>query len=696
MANNEENNSPAILNQSDSLGAYLSTLFNSFSNSRKPLEDDWREFWYNYIGQYNPSTKTTSTEGDAGRSRVFFRLTPQKIRAAHAKITEALGFDIPFELIPLNNNPKINHNLKMISSAQRDVIRNQMREIKLRDKLDTEIIVLAIFGTAILKGVIKTKKIKEIVKENSRQVLGMNIKMWEIPFRNYPQYIRSYDVETIKDVVPVSIWDYFVDENAESASKSVGEFERKYYSVPEFQGRFVGDKDYNQDEVKKAVVRATIPLDDERARVTQGDNYMGTDAIKDTKIAVLEFWGSVAYGYLKEYLPVSEKNGNIDDNQMVECAVIAAGCESGANNMSALSILSVHLNPTGKRIFKVCPFIKKPGSPRGIGIAELIRDSQKIMNSLHRLILDNKVLSGNAMMFLDKDKIDMRATGDLRVAPGKSFYTKGSPKDAITPMIIPDVTGGIEATLTRLERWADEESGVPKYMQGESAGFLNKTATGMSMLLGQANSYLKPTIRNIDDYWIEPIVEDFCRHNEIDGSYPRAINYPMKTIALGVDSLMSKEIKFENLTKLLSVAKEVGFLPFILKDRAMRFMADILDGKDFVADEEQSKQIMEQEQNAALSQSQAKLSANIDMNLINSLSDTERAQIIAKLGIQPDPQAKAKLLIEKAQVMEIETAAKVQVNESKQFDKTRGSIIEKVTEKKLSNKSKGKEEIKNG
>lgn len=678
-------------NQGVGLDAHLTNLFNSFAKARLPLEADWTEFWYNYIGQYDPSMKMTSTEGDGGRSRVFFRLTPQKIRAAHSKITEALGIDIPFRLVPLNNNPDMEYDLNKIASEQSNIIKNQLREIKLRDKLDTEIIVLAIFGTAILKGIVKTKKIVEKVAENTKKVLGMNIEMWKIPFREYPRYIRSYETEYVNDIVPVSIWDYFVDENAESADKSIGEFERKYYSVKEFQERFLGDSEYNQDAVKDAIVRASIPIDDTRSRVTQGDNYVGQDEVKDTKVSVLEFWGAVPYDLIKNYLPEEDKD-NIDGSILTECAVIAAGCETGANNISSLSILSVRLNPTGKRAFKVCPFIKKPGSPRGIGIAELIRDSQKIMNSLHRLILDNKILSGNAMMFIDKEKLDTRATGDLRVAPGKSFYTKGNPRDVITPLVIPDVTGGLEVTLSRLERWADEESGVPKYMQGESASYLNKTATGMSMLMGQANSYLKPTIRNIDDYWIEPIIEAFSRNNEVDGKYPKNINYPMKTVALGTDSLMSREIKFENITKFLTMAKEIGVMSFVLKDRATRIIADILDAKDIVPNEEQAQQIMQQEQESAKMQSQAKLSANIDMNLINNLADTERAQMIAKLGIIPDPQAKAKLMIEKAQNLEIETAAKAQVNESKQFDKTRGNIIEKVTDSKLSNKEKGSKE----
>lgn len=662
----------------DNLEDYLSVLFTEFSEGREPYEDVWKECWWNYIGQYNPEHKLQTTEGSAGRSRIFFRLTPQKVRAAHAKIMESLGLEIPFKMIPLDDNAYTEYKLQDIANAQKDIIRNQFKRIGLRDKFDTEVLLMCIYGTSILKGPVLVNKTTETVEENVQHVMGVDVPMWKIPFKNYPRFKRVYKNFSYKEVYPVSIWDFYMDNNADSADKSIGCMERKYYSPYEFQQRFFNNEDFNQDAVIRAYNLASELDDEEELSVTRGDKFMGTNSVKDTKISVIEYWGQAPYSILKEHLKDNIEELTYKDTDIVECSVLMAGVESDGQHLKSTNILQAKLNPSGNRIFKVCPFIKNPGSPWGIGVAESIRDSQKVINSLARLVIDNKVLSGNGMFAVQKEQIDTRATKNFTLYPGKIFFTKGDVNQAVKPLVFPDITGGIEATLDRFERWADEESGIPKYTQGESSSFLNKTATGMSMIINQSNVFLKTTIRNIDEFLIKPLARDFNTLNEVDGSYPQAINFPLDVVPMGVDSLMAKEIKFESAMKLFQVAKETDMLPYIKKTSALQMVSDLLDVKDLVVGEVEAQQVSESLAQQAQLAAQAKLSANIDANLLAALSASERAQVVQKLGVIGDPNANNELLVKKAQELELETQSKIMVNDRKELGRAQGKAADDI------------------
>ena len=189
---------------------------------------------------------------------------------------------------------------------------------------------------------------------------------------------------------------------------------------------------------------------------------------------------------------------------------------------------------------------------------------------------------------------------------------------------------------------------------------------------------MKTTIRNIDQYWIKPIAQEFNNLNEIDGSYPTEINVPMDVVAMGVDSLMAKEIKFESAMKLFQVAKETDMLPYLRKQTALKVVSDLLDVKDLVVNEVEAQQIEQQLAQQAQTMSQAKLSANIDANILNALSATERAQLVAKMGIIGDPQAPAELLMKKAQELELDTQSKIMINDRKALGKAQGQAANDI------------------
>jgi hypothetical protein len=213
------------------------------------------------------------------------------------------------------------------------------------------------------------------------------------------------------------------------------------------------------------------------------------------------------------------------------------------------------------------------------------------------------------------------------------------------------------------------------------------------MIINQSNVFLKTTIRNIDEFWIKPLTRDFNALNEIDGSYPEAINIPMDVVPMGVDNLMAKEIKFENTMKLFDIANKVGWMPYLKKAEALNTVSDLLDVKGLVVNEVEAQQIDQQMQMQAAQQPQATLSANINSDLLGALSSNERVQLVQKLGVQGDMNANAELLMKKAQDLELETQAKIMVNDRKELGKAQGKMANDIIGSITKQESQPKEEV---
>jgi hypothetical protein len=101
---------------------------------------------------------------------------------------------------------------------------------------------------------------------------------------------------------------------------------------------------------------------------------------------------------------------------------------------------------------------------------------------------------------------------DFKLYPGKRFKMKKglTPDERKTALLwhdVVDVTQGWENVIAMSERFSDDDTGISKYTQGNDADHLNKTATGISMIMNAGSLPMKEVIQNIDEMWIERIVE---------------------------------------------------------------------------------------------------------------------------------------------------------------------------------------------
>lgn len=632
MEDQNENSTPPSEKGND-IALYVTDIFQEFKNARLPYEGKAEEWWNNFLSQYQSTKNWRNKEGEGDRSRIFIKLTQQKCYTAHAKTMDALGSDVPFEMEALENLDYGGMPRELLEKAaqfRKNYIADYFKYIKFFDTLDDGTLEATIMPAAILKGPIMVVERQPVMK---RRMIG-GIPAEEMDPNNAPYYLTTEPVEKyICETVP--FWDYYVDVNATKTRRSIAEIHYKRLLPQEFRD-LKDDPGYNAEQMKEAIrqidtLKTSIPDEDDKTMLQLGDKYMGTEAIKDNKIPVLEFHGLVRAKMLKDYGANIPEGIEDDEDVEANVAVVLAG-----KNI----VIKATYNYLGFRPFMVFGVKKIPNSVYFNSTAGLIDDSQAMINSGARLFVDNKALSGNGCVAVHDDKINWTKTKNSQIYPRKTFYLKGNAtvKEAIDSITFPDVTMGIKDMIQMFMQLADEESGIPKYSQGADAGsYLNKTATGMSMIMGAANVNLKPFLKNIDDGVIEPAVERYDALFSMLGKYPPEFNIPLKVVATGTISLMARELIVENMIKLLSITQNPQDAMIIRRREILKAMAEKLGLSKFVKSEEEIQQIEKMmAQRQAEQPLQAKGEVDVD-KLFPMLTPIEQAQVLQGVGLQPDP-----------------------------------------------------------
>jgi hypothetical protein len=373
-------------------------------------------------------------------------------------------------------------------------------------------------------------------------------------------------------------------------------------------------------------------MDKDKTDKQQGDKFMGFDVIKDSRIPVVEFHGKIKAELLRRF--GSDVPENIADSEDVE------GCVAMVDDGKG-TVIKARYNYYGYRPFMVFGVKKIPNCVYKHSIAGLMDDSQSMVNSGARMYIDNKALSGNGCLAIHADKVDWQKTGSAAVYPRKTYYLKGNApaREAIESVTFPDVTLGIKDMVQMFMQIADEESGIPKYSQGDgAASYLNKTATGISMIMGAANVNLKPFLKNIDDNVIEPVIERLDALFSMLGKYPPQYNIPLKAVATGTISMMARELIVENMIKLLQVTQNPQDAIILRRRELLLNMAEKMGLSKFVKSQQEIAKIEEMiAQRQAAQPIQSKGEVSVD-KLFPNMTPFEQAQVLQSVGLQPDPQ----------------------------------------------------------
>ena len=577
----------------NSLGSILKAKYTEYKDARDNIEDDWIEDLRAFMGQYDPDVLSKiQSKGD--RSQVYVGLTRTKVLAAYSRITDLLfqpGQDFfSIEKTPISKQPVVERQLaekaaleiqqaaEQVGTAgleelvmarlqelteeieeetdrrvenMHQAILDQSKESNLEQKMKDAIMEQVIFGTGAMKaGTLKVEK-DHMYMTNEEGVPELFIEEYPMP-----------------EMEAVSIFDLYPDPHATSVNDMRDIFRRHIISRTEFNAL----KDYpgfNVDLINECIEMNPEGNHDEAQHEIDRRNIANVnDSNTNTeKFEVLEFWGSLN-GY--DLQDAGIEFGNEDDLSMEYDANI--WIVSG-------KVIKAQLNPLpgGVIPYFIFPYEKNPHAFWGTGVPRMMRDSQATMNAATRIYLDNVALSSGPMVEVNTD---IMASGEdpTELYPWRVFLREGG--DGNQPMVRfyqpQSNSPALVSVIELFRRFADETTALPSYTHGQTQSSLNRTATGISILMSNANIVLKSVIKNIDDFLTQPMIRSLYDWN-MTWNQDKNVKSDMRIIAKGSTALIQKEVQSQRLLQFLSLINNPIDAQMVDREKLLTDIAKSLD-----------------------------------------------------------------------------------------------------------------------
>lgn len=280
------------------------------------------------------------------------------------------------------------------------------------------------------------------------------------------------------------------------------------------------------------------------------------------KFVVLDWWGYIKVSDLKKWggkvakVPVwSNRNLAWEEQEPNDNEVVIANVWVCGNHV--LRAWSTPLKP--RRLpFYVVPYERIPKSLWGQGVAWMMEDWQAVMNTVYRAMMDNMAISAMPIGWFDRKRLRPDDKGDL--FPGKMYEVTDSERLTIPPVQFhfpPNNVAHMRMIAEIARANIQESTSLPDLVQGMTQGASGglRTASGMSMLGGWADTSTRSVQKNIDQEYTRQVIRaiyfwemQFSNDDQIKGDFD--------VQALGVDSVMADEVLSQRVNQWLQVMQQ--------------------------------------------------------------------------------------------------------------------------------------------
>ena len=536
------------------ISQHLEAQLQRWREARRPQETRMVDWYSDYMRiARDEDTKGTGAAKSRQAKGIFMGSTRNKVRSARAKVIDSLFGN---NLFPFDTEP-VNEELKEFSDTFEVILTQQLEDIKAEQLIRRGVAEISVYGTGFIFGPFTEHKSR---REVTRVVDGLGIPRIQQTEYKYP--CPRFDLAQSIEVYP--------DPAATDEQKGAGVFWCSMETVDQIKS-WRKDERYKHIDEALSIRASSDGQTEGREHLEQARRNLEFWYDKDSgRLRVARFFGRLPSIMLAEMHAEEGEPLPMDDGEDVEVMAIMIGgvvvrCEPQA---------------WSKRPAARCVYEDVPHEMWGVGIPENNAPTQKITNAAVRLFMEGKGHALLPMRSVDRSKF--LPSEDFKVFPGKAFQFRPglSAEDRATALTfhqIPDVTNGWRDVIAMAEQFSDDDTAITKYTQGSDASHLNKTATGVSMIMGASSLPLKEVLQNIDEMWIERLVGDLIEWDleflepqhvetlhgpEIAQKWAQIKEYGqahfMKWKATGAATFMAKEVL---LNKLMGFTNLVGANP---------------------------------------------------------------------------------------------------------------------------------------
>lgn len=301
----------------------------------------------------------------------------------------------------------------------------------------------------------------------------------------------------------------------------------------------IGVEGYDDSAIKSALLEAdeTGLSDWTSNNATDSDRLMAegkTEVLHDSElIEAIQLWDYIPGKLLAEW----GLEGLSEDDPSK-----AYPCEIWLINNTIIKAM-LNYDPLGRKPYYMASYERVPGSIWGNSVVDLVADSQDMCNAAARALSNNMGIASGPQVGVDVSRLP---PGEpiTQMFPWKIHQFVASDYQSSQPPITffqPNSNAQeLMAVFERFATRADEDSGIPRYMQGEHTPGVGRTSSGLSMLISNASKALKAVIANVDAGVLTPLLERLYEHNMRYSADPDLIG-DVNIVARGALSLVAKE-----------------------------------------------------------------------------------------------------------------------------------------------------------
>ncbi len=541
----------ASFSKAQSIGTQMVREFAQAALDRFEAEQKWLKDLRQFKGKYDPEEEARL---GPNRSKVFVKKTRAKVKTMNARVFDLIfpaGKDQNFDLGPTPRATVSDQKRKeivdlleiafdgekpddnKIDEAIRDVVAlaaknmsaevaDQLVECSYRGVAKQVIHSGDLYGIGILKGPLVERRIRERYIEQSGK--------WTIKTEEY----------TIPFVDFVPVWRWYPDMQATELENCRFVYERHLMTRSAFR-KLSRHKSFN----KRAILDYIKSNPKGRVEFRYHDNELRSIGDRDaTNIAdsgmyeVLERWGWFDADELRE-AGVKIPRDREDEEFFCNSWCLPDG-----------TLLRAVIQPINGVTwpYHLYYFDKDESNIFGDGIASVMRDDQKMINAVVRMILDNGAHAAGPMLEVFPSLL-AKTDKMTEFFPWRVWLRNMERPDvqAVRPIELPMQLEELTALYGLFDQQGDEATIVPKYSSGENpTRGAASTASGLSMLMSAQGVTVKDLVVNYDEGVAKSFLKALYRWN-MQFNPKQDIKGDFDVTPMAAASMMAKEVRSQQL-----------------------------------------------------------------------------------------------------------------------------------------------------
>lgn len=353
------------------------------------------------------------------------------------------------------------------------------------------------------------------------------------------------------DIEPISFWEAYPDPGAKRREDMISFIRRRVTNKSQMR-KFLKDASFNKDAVEDIISswpngNWTPEWWESIINITNSQPQLSAP---NGRYIVLEKWGFISGRELYDA-------GFTDIEEDMWDEQVLANIWTCGHRVIKLKVSELY-----KDIIPIyiVPWSKNPSSLYGMGLPEMMFDTQDAINASERAIMDNFAMSSGPIGEVNEDRLSP-GQDVLTVQPRMILRTKESELSnnaapAVRWTLIPNNVPLLQAKQDKSMMLADEQTSFPKFLGGSGGdGVHNRTLGGASLQFNNAMNPTKAIVFNFENGLIIPMIEDMVKFYQEFSKDPR-IAGTFKVDTKSVQGIMAREVIMQQLGAFLQIMSQ--------------------------------------------------------------------------------------------------------------------------------------------